>query len=361
MPGGVDRSGSERVIPALLALIKRLAARNELHVYSLYQENDPAEWQLLGARVHNIGISGTRRRAVKAIRAEHRRAPFSLVQAFFSGSCGLITVVAGRLLGVPSLIHVAGGELVGLADIGYGGRLTRRGRLRERVVLRAASCVTTPTQPMIVALGELGVDAQRVPLGVDRDAWPARAPVSWPATLAARLLHVGSLNRVKDQSTLLHAFSMVVRTGADVHLDIVGEDTLHGEIQREAHAMGLTGRVTFHGFLTQAQLRPVMESAQLLVMTSRHEAGPIVVLEAALAGVPTVGTRVGVMAEWHPLAALATEVGDAEGIASLVGALLKDDRRRVSLASEAQRRALHEDADYTASCFERIYATLVRS
>jgi glycosyltransferase involved in cell wall biosynthesis len=253
---------------------------------------------------------------------------------------------------------VAGGELVGLADIGYGGRLTRRGRIREWLVLRGATRITTPSHGMVSALAQLGISAQRLALGVDRSAWPSRVPVPRPAGISARLLHVGSLNRVKDQSTLLRAFAALIRAGGDAHLDIVGEDTLQGQIQAEAQALGVAERVTFHGFLTQCELRPLFEASQLLIMSSRHEAGPIVALEAALVGVPTVGTAVGVIAEWHPLAALAADIGDAAGIARLIDSLLKDDQRRLQLAREAQRRAELEDADYSAGSFERLYATL---
>ncbi len=361
VPGGVDRSGTHRVIPALLALIRRLASRHEVHVYALQQENAPGEWELCGAKIHNIGSGYTRLRAMRAVLAQHERAPFDVVQSFFSGTPGLIAAAAGRFLGVPSLIHVAGGELVAFSDLAYGGRLSWRGRIRESLVLRAASMVTAPSEPMLAALTRLKVKAQRVPLGVDRDLWPCRLPVSRQAGEPARLLHVGSLNKVKDQQTLLRAFALLVVRGADAQIDIVGEDTLHGEIQAQAASLEIEGHVRFHGFLTQKRLRPLMEKAHLLVVSSRHEAGPIVLLEAAIAGVPTVGTAVGHIAEWAPGAALAAHIGDFAELAGLIGALLADEPRRLRVAAEAQRRALQEDADFTALRFEGIYAALGRA
>src|SRR6185437_16385744 len=86
----------------------------------LHQEPAPGAWDLLGARVHNIGRGATRLRAIRAILAEHRCAPFCLLQAFFSGACGLVAVSAAHLLGIPSAVHVAGGEPVRLPDIRYG-------------------------------------------------------------------------------------------------------------------------------------------------------------------------------------------------------------------------------------------------
>jgi glycosyltransferase involved in cell wall biosynthesis len=358
VPGGVDRSGEIRVIPALVSLIERLARTHEVHVFALHQEPTPDRWQLVGATIHNLGEGWTQIRALAAIRAEHRRAPFDLIQAVFSGSCGLIAVIAATLLRRPALVHVAGGELVGLRDIGYGGRQTWKGRLRESLVLHHADVVTAASAPMIAALRELGIEAQRVPLGVDLKKWPPLAPRE-RRHAPARLIHVASLNRVKDQATLLHALAIVARTGMDFRMDVVGMDTLDGETARLAHALGLDGHVRFHGFKTHCELRPMLEAADLLVMSSRHEAGPLVLLEAAAAGVPTVGTEVGHIAEWSPSAAIAVPVGNPERLANAICMVLSNEDCRLYLARAAQGRALLEDADSTAKAFERIYERLM--
>jgi glycosyltransferase involved in cell wall biosynthesis len=359
VPGGVDRSGEYRVIPALLALIERLSAHHELHVFALYQEPDPATWKLLGARVHNIGRRATGLRAVRAILREHRAAPFELVQSFFSGACGLIAVSAARLLGIPSVVHVAGGEPVRFADIHYGGRLRLRGRLQERVVLSTATALTAASARQLELLAALGAAARRVPLGVDCvQAWPARAPVRRRTDEPARLIHVASLNRVKDQTTLLRALSLLAQAPHAFHLDVVGEDLLAGEIQRLARELGLADRVRFHGFMTQQQLMPLMRQAHVLVVSSRHEAGPVAVLEAAALGVPTVGTAVGHVAEWAPEAAIAVPVRDAQSLAAALRQVLADEAHRLRLARAAWTRAVWEDADYTARSFEALYEEL---
>lgn len=364
VPGGVDRTGELRVIPALLALLKRLAARHEVHVYALRQEAQPGHWPLLGAQVHNIGGRSTRLaplRAVAAIVAEHRRGrPFELVQSIWSGPCGFAAVSAARLLGLPGAVHLAGGELVALHAIAYGGRLGWRGRLREALVLRAAHAITAASAPMLAQLAALGLAGRRLPLGVDLQAWPALPPRRRDAQAPLRLIHVASLNRVKDQHTLLQAVALLPRLGLPFQIDLVGEDTLGGEIQALARRLGIAEQTRFHGFLTQVQLRSVLQLADLHLVSSLHEAGPLALLEAAVLGVPSVGTRVGHLAEWADAqAALGVEVGDAQALARAIAALAGDEDLRLRLAAEAQRRALAEDADHSAALLEALHAELV--
>lgn len=360
VPGGVDRGGERRVIPALLALIERLAAVHEVHVFALRQEERPASWKLRGAHIHNIGGRWTRLAAVRAILAEHRVSRFDIVQSLFSGASGLVAVSAARVLRIPNVVHVAGGEPVRMPDIRFGGRLSWRGRCQEAIVMAGASAVTAASEPQLELLSGLGVAARRVPLGVDhvRD-WPAREPVARPVAEPARLIHVASLNRVKDQATLLHALARLAPRHPGLRLDIVGEDTLAGEMQRLALTLDLAEQVRFHGFLTQRELHSLMRHAHVSVISSRHEAGPLALLEAAAVGIPTVGTAVGHIVEWAPDAAIAVPVGDPVALAAALHQVLSDESLRLRLAHIAWRWALREDADYTVACFEKLYSELL--
>jgi glycosyltransferase involved in cell wall biosynthesis len=339
-------------------LIARLSLRDEVHVFALLQETRPASWDLLGTHIHNIGTRNTLLRAIHAIHAEHRLSAFQVVHAIWSGAPGFVAVASAKILRLPCVVHVAGGELTAIADIGYGGRLTWKGRLREAVLLRSATVVTAASAAMVESLARLGILAQRLPLGVDLSVWPVREPVRRDISKPARLIHVASLNRVKDQTTLLHALASLSASGLDFQMDIVGEDTLQGEIQALSDRLGLSEKVRFHGFLTQGRLLPLMQAAHLLVVSSRHEAGPIVVLEAAAAGVAIVGTAVGHIAEWAPDAAACVAVGDPAALARAIAAVLRDEDLRLRLAREALRRAVHEDADHTARGFQAIYTTV---
>jgi glycosyltransferase involved in cell wall biosynthesis len=357
VPGGVDRGGERRVIPALLALIERLARRHAVRVFALRQEAAPGRWPLLGATVQNIGGRFVVARTVGAVRRAHALQPFDMVQSIWGGDCGCAAVVASRLLGIPCAVHLAGGELAALPEIDYGGGRRWYRRALERGCLRRADAVTAASGPMLDALATLGVHAERVPLGVDPRVWPPLAPRRRATGERARLIHVASLNRVKDQPTLLRALALL-DPRHDFHLDVVGEDTLGGTVQELARGLGLAPRIRFHGFLTQQALRPLMEASHVHVMSSRHEAGPLVALEAAAAGVPTAGTDVGHLREWAPHAAATAPVGDAAALAAAIGRLLDDEELRLGLARAAAAIAIREDADHTAARFQAMYRRL---
>ena len=358
VPGGVARMPQDGWIEGLHWLIARLAARHEVHVFSLRGAPRPDRYAFAGASVHHAGARPVALRTLAAILAEHRRRPFALLHAFWVTPAGVVAVAAGRLLRRPVIVHVTGGELVSMPDIGYGGQSTPRARRWIRIGLTATR-LTTPSASMIRALGALGRDATRIPLGVARDAWPPRPPRARRPGTTARLVHVADLNPVKDQGTLLDAARRLATAGVPFQLDIAGRDTLGGALETRVHALGLNAHVRFHGRLPHDQLYPLVAAADIFLLSSRHEAGPLAFLEAAVLGVPTVGTAVGHVAEWAPDAAVAVPVGDAEALARETARLLDHDGRRRALAVEAQRLALACDADWTAQRFEALYDELV--
>lgn len=358
VPGGVDRTGEYRVIPCLLWFIERMAAEVDLHVFALNQEPRPASYPLLGAEVHNIGARPRRLRLCTAILTRHVRRSFDVVHAIWAAPQGGVGAVLGKLLHRPVLLHLTGGDLASLPDIEYGLLRRRRGRLWLRLAVAGAARVTVPSVAMQRSAARHGINAERLPFGVALDRWPLLGPRRRVPNEIVRLLHVGSLNRVKDQRTLLSAMEQLRDTNIAFHLDIVGTDTLGGEMQRFAAHRGLTDHVTFHGFLPHRLLRPLVEKAHLLVMSSRHEADPVVVLEAAAAGVPTVGTAVGHLIDWAPEAAVAVPVGEPAALAREITSLVGDEARRLRIARAAQEWVRQYDADWTVDRVLQLYRQL---
>ncbi len=364
MPGGVDRSGRERVIPALLWLTERLAAQHRVTVVALGQEPEAGTWPLLGATVVNVpperhGPLRLARMLVRAVRAAGSQGRPDIVHGFWASVSGLAAVLAARRYRVPSVVTVAGGELVALADIGYGGALGKGGRVIGRQSVVRADAVTVASDWMVAHLADRGLTADAVvPWGVDAALF---TPPSQPVT-ANHLIQVANLNVVKDQALLLDAFAIARRTLADLTLEIVGMDTLNGAVQRRAEELGVAAAVRFAGFVPSDELPDHYRAAALHVISSRHDAGPVSVLEAAACGVPTVGTPVGHV---HDLARLAKPAAqtvppaDPKALAQAIVELLRDVARRRQLGEHARSWALANDADTTAARFEAIYHRLL--
>lgn len=360
VPGGVDRSGRERVIPALLRLIEPLASRHEVVVISLGQEESPGEWPLLGARVVDLGRAarypvpglGVLSRVRQLSRALGSEGPFDVLHAFWASPCGFLAIAAARGR-TPVVVSLAGGELAAVPEIGYGCGLVPSERVKVAIALRRAAAVTAASGPMVRAAEAAGVAASLVPLGVDEAGFLPRSPRRENDPI--RLLHLGSLNRVKDPETLLRAFGLARRHVPALHLDLVGEDNLAGEAQALASRLGLDGAVTFHGWLAQEHVRPLLARADLLVVSSRHEAGPVALVEAAACGVPAVGTTVGHVAEGDGVRSVAVAVGSADALAEAIVALATDEPRRRRMGAAALSWARENDASRTAARFEELY------
>jgi glycosyltransferase involved in cell wall biosynthesis len=358
VPGGVDRSGTERVIPCLLWFLERLSRQAEVHVFAFEQEAEPGTWELLGATVHNTGQRLTRWRTLREILAEHRRGRFDVVHAWWAAGPGSGAALFKKLIGVPVVLTLPGGDFVRLPKIDYGAQLTARGRMRVRFAVRSADRVLVPSEFTRIEAERHGVKSERVPLGVALDRWTLAKPRRRKPGSVFNLIHVANLNPVKDQSTLLRSMRDLADRGLDFELDIIGTDTLDGAIQQLSADLGLGERVHFRGFMPHDATRQFVERADLLVMSSWSETVPMVLSEAAIAGVPTVGTAVGQIADWAPGAAVAVPSGDWRALADAIIELSSNEERRMNLARQAQARALAEDADHTAERTLEIYREL---
>jgi glycosyltransferase involved in cell wall biosynthesis len=365
---GFSAGPDDWCIPALRDFARCLASRDDVRVLALRYPQRAGRYELFGARVtalggntrRGIGSAGVWRAALAYLITEHRRERFDVLHAFWATESGAVAALAGRILGIPTVVSVAGGELVALAAIGYGDQLVAFERLKVRLALSLARRVTVGSaylgrlvQPRLPR--STGV-ADWAPLGVDLELF-RRAKGGEPAG-PARLLHVGSLVPVKDQATLLRAAGELARWGYDFRLDLAGSGPRKPYLQTLAHDFGIEQRVTFHGEVAHDALPSLYARAAVFVLTSLHEAQSLVALEAAASGLPVVGPPVGLIPELAPDAAVLVP-GDPDALAGALATLLDDPERRRAMGRAG--RAQVESSYDLATCVERfrkIYQSL---
>jgi sugar transferase (PEP-CTERM/EpsH1 system associated) len=106
---------------------------------------------------------------------------------------------------------------------------------------------------------------------------------------------IGRLVDVKRQDVLIRAFAEVRRAAPDAHLVLVGGGPLEDELKALADRLDLETCVHIVGH--QAEAWKFLYIMNCFALTSRSEGMPQAVLEAAIAGLPIVATRVGGLPE----------------------------------------------------------------
>ncbi len=116
-----------------------------------------------------------------------------------------------------------------------------------------------------------------------------------PDAAAADLLYVGELRAAKGIDTLIDATAVLTRRkGRALRLVLVGSGPDQERLEAQAEARGLAGQVSFAGALPA---RRAFSLGRMLVVPSRAESLPYIVLEAAGAQIPMVATDVGGIGE----------------------------------------------------------------
>lgn len=236
-------------------------------------------------------------------------------------------LLAGRLLGVPTVVHVYSS---------YGS-----GRAYRKHGLRRARHVVAPSADSLAlardALGGFapGVRARVVYNGVDVARIVGEAAQPLPAGLAQpggpRVGMVGHLDWRKNPELLLDAVPSIRAAAPGTRVLLIGacpdgasEMRLRGRIA----ALGLESCVTITGFLPNPF--PVVRSLDVVVHPAWRDPFPLALLEAMALARPIVATAVGGIPEMlvDGESGLLIPPGDAPALAAAVVALLRDEARR---------------------------------
>lgn len=107
---------------------------------------------------------------------------------------------------------------------------------------------------------------------------------AWRVQGKVNLLAVGRLHHVKGFDLLLEAIAKI--GGSALHFHILGDGEEEDNLKQQSLRLGIQERISFHGF--QDNPYHYMATADALILTSRYEGLPNVVLEAMALGCPVV-------------------------------------------------------------------------
>ena len=231
------------------------------------------------------------RRAFRRAVAEFRP---DVVYATWAYPDGWAAVRLGHRAGLPVVLKVHGSDVLRLEHY----PIHRRGTVET---LRRADRVVAVSRDLARKVVELGADPARVHLvynGVDTatfrpgDRTEARRRLGLDPTRSV-VLYVGNLLPVKGPDVLIEATARLAARGVAFDLHVIGRGPMRESLERRAAEAGLAGRVHFHGPLPHDRLPDWFRAADLLVLPSRSEGVPNVLLEASACGTPYVAGAVG--------------------------------------------------------------------
>lgn len=243
---------------------------------------------------------------------------------------GVYARLAGSRLKIPSLYTPHGGSL-------HYAWSSPRGALfltAERLMLRRGSGLVFvcdyERRSFEEKVGMAGLPHRVVHNGL----WPdefAAVPLS-PET--RDLIFLGEMRHLKGVSDLLEALSLL-KAAKPVTATLVGDGPDRREFEGLAQRLGLADQVRFTGALPARQ---AFGLGRVMVMPSRAESLPYVILEAVAAGKPLIATDVGGIPEILPLRSL-TPSSDPKALSEAISSALAAPEERL-----AQARSLAEDA-----------------
>lgn len=294
---------------------------------------------------------------------------YDLVHSHWILPQGLTGVLAARPRRVPHVITVHGGDVFALR-----GRFMAR---FKRFALRHADAITVNSSVTESAVRELdpgSTPVQRIPMGVSTELLAhGAAPVE---DIRARyrqgkgplLLFVDRVVEEKGVRDLIDAVALLRGTLPDVRALVVGEGQDRPELQAYAESAGLAAHVHFTGWVQPAEIPRYMGAADVFVGPSRRaangwvEAQGLTFLEAMVAGVPVVATRLGGVVDsvQHGVTGLLVDERAPSQIADSVKALAADSAFAARLIQAAYEIALASfSRAASAEAFSTLFSQLV--
>lgn len=108
-----------------------------------------------------------------------------------------------------------------------------------------------------------------------------------------KLLFVGRLEEIKQVDRLIECLAILAKDDIPVQLFIVGDGTKRNSLEKLAEELVVSREIHFLGNVSQNELLQYYNLADTLVLPSKMEGVPMVILESLACGTPIVASAVG--------------------------------------------------------------------
>jgi glycosyltransferase involved in cell wall biosynthesis len=160
------------------------------------------------------------------------------------------------------------------------------------------------------------------------------------------IVTVGSLEQLyKGPHVLIDAVADCIQAGLDLVLILVGDGKHRPELETQAAARGLCGRIRFRGQLTAGKaVRQQLDEADLFVLPSFTEGLPRAMIEAMARALPCLGSHVGGIPELLAPEDMAPP-GDRAALARKLQEVVTDPARLARMSARNLAKAREYRAD----------------
>jgi glycosyltransferase involved in cell wall biosynthesis len=225
---------------------------------------------------------------------------------------------------------------------------------RQRQWIDRHVCENREVEAYLIGQGASPATVRVVRSGVDLQHFaPRAADPSIREVLGAgeRTLVVGFLGRMSEEKApdVFLQVANLLRDVPEVAFLMTGAGPLTAETMAKAQALRLERR--FHHFGCVDDIRPYLGSCDVLLLPSRFDGRPTVVLQALAMGIPVVASRVGALPEIveDGVTGVLCEPGRAEAFANALQGLLAD-RDRLAVMKRAARAYAQKELDHQTAC-----------
>lgn len=184
---------------------------------------------------------------------------------------------------------------------------------------------------------------------------PADFELHAPSADAFDVVFVGELRYAKGIDLLIEAIA-AVRMRHPIRTLIVGDGPDAGKLREQAAALGLSEAVVFPGAMPARQ---AFTKGRVLVIPSRYESFPYIVLEAAAAGIPMITCNVGGIPEI--VAGTDTRIVPPEDVAAIAEALTAAIEQPAEAVARARRLRTAVQEKFTVEKMTRDVVDFYRS